>query len=734
MTQVEESLRFPQNVIMQQSDPHLRDETTNERAEAPTALRKLASSYEVLRAVITHAPIILFVLDSNGIVTFSEGQALQGLGRKPGSAVGASIFELYHDIPEVLSYICRALDGETFTAIAHMKDRIFETRYIPQFDVCDEVCEVIGVATDITERIKTEEALTASERKFRALIEEGTDLVFIISPSGVFRYASPSHQRLLGYEPESLIGRNVFELIHPKDKKNVHICWEAGFEGNGALARTQCRLLHVDGSWITVEAVGRNCFDDPEIQGFVVSARDITERIMMEEQLRYLALHDTITDLPNRAYLIEQMEQTLRATPPQAVTLLILNLNRFKDINDTFGHQQGDRLLRAVGERVKQACPDASVVARIGGDEFTIVLPEVGQEAVHKAVAALHSVMEEPFVVEEHPVQLDISIGGVFSPEHGREPITLLRKADIAMQKSKQAHLQFALYDASYEQNTARRLDLIRELRHAISGDEFRLYYQPKVEMKSGSVYGVEALIRWQHPTLGFIPPDQFISLAEQTGLIVPLTRWVLQAALRQCHDWIHDGIDLQIAVNLSMWDLRDPSLVSAIGDLLRHYHVPADHLRVELTESVAMTDPDHTLAVLKQLANAGVDSSIDDFGTGYSSLAYLKRLVANELKIDRSFVRHIAEETADATIVGSTVHMAHCLGLKVVAEGIEDEASMQLLNELDCDIAQGYFFARPLPPLELTQWLKERQKSMATASIATTITPESFTREPALS
>jgi len=707
MKQVEEHL-LASDEQLHRSKPSLREEASEKYASERLFSRETAP-YEILRAVISNTPVILFAVDTSGIFTFSEGQGLQALGVQQGSSVGVSIFELYSDIPEILSYICRALDGETFTAIAHLKDRIYETHYMPQFDTTGQVVGVIGVAYDTTERINAEEALMSSERKFRALTEQGTDLIFIINPNGNLQYASPSHLRQLGYEPGSLLGRNVFEFIHPEDKKQVHISWQSGFEGKGALARTQCRLRHSDGSWVTVEAIGRNCFDDPEIQGFIVSARDISDRVMMEQQLRYLALHDAITDLPNRTFLLEQLEQILQAAPPPEAALLILNLNRFKDINDTFGHHQGDILLRAVGERLKRACPEASIVARLGGDEFTIVLTGSGEAQVNQVVSALDATMEEPFIVEEHPVLLDISIGGVLSPVHGREPVTLLRKAAIAMQKAKQAHQKFALYEVSYEQNTARRLDLIRALRHAITADEFRLFYQPKVEMKTGSVDGVEALIRWQHPTHGFIPPDQFISLAEQTGLIIPLTRWVLKAALRQCHEWMHNGIDLQIAVNLSMWDLRDSSLVSAIGHLLEQYHVPASHLRVELTESAAMTDPDHTLEVLKQLASAGISSSIDDFGTGYSSLTYLKRLVANELKIDRSFVQHIAEEEVDATIVGSTVQMAHSLGLKVVAEGIEDAASAQLLKKLECDIAQGYYFARPLPPQELARWLEEQ-------------------------
>ncbi|HLL80926.1 MAG TPA: bifunctional diguanylate cyclase/phosphodiesterase, partial [Ktedonobacteraceae bacterium] len=375
-----------------------------------------------------------------------------------------------------------------------------------------------------------------------------------------------------------------------------------------------------------------------------------------------------------------------------------------------FGHHLGDTILQEVAERLSKALPKSGMIARLGGDEFALMQPLADKEELHHLVQIIHVALEEPFSIEGHPVQIDVSIGAALYPQHGGDPISLLRKADIAMYIAKHQHKEFALYEVEYEQDSARQLDLIRELRHAVGANEFRLYYQPKVEMKTGRVYGVEALIRWQHPTLGFIPPDQFIPLAEQTGQIMSLSRWVLEEALRQCGAWLQVGIDLEIAVNLSMWDLRDSSLPTTIRALLDQYQVPSRNLRVELTESAAMTDPEHTLEVLKQLAKEGICSSIDDFGTGYSSLAYLKRLIVNELKIDRSFVRHITEEASDETIVRSTVTMAHSLGLKVVVEGVEDEASYNLLARLDCDTAQGYFMARPLPPHELECWLAQRQ------------------------
>jgi diguanylate cyclase len=390
-------------------------------------------------------------------------------------------------------------------------------------------------------------------------------------------------------------------------------------------------------------------------------------------------------------------------------------LDRFKEINDTFGYSHGDFLLQQVGIRLRKAMSISDSVARLGSDEFAILLPSADEESARQVASKLCAVLDEPCMVAGFPLQVEASIGIALYPAHGSDALALMRHADIAMYSAKRIHEGYVIYNAQHDDlDSARRFALIGALRHAISANELTLYYQPKADLKTGTLRSVEALARWQHPIYGFVPPDQFIPLAEQTGLITPLTQWVLETAIRQCGDWLRTGLDLCVAVNLSMWNLREATLPDTIARLLEHYKVPARLLRVELTESAIMTDTELALDVLKGLSALGIRMSIDDFGTGYSSLSYLKRLPVDELKIDRSFVQHMATIEKDATIVQSTVTMAHGLGLQVVAEGVEDLATWHLLAAINCDIAQGYYMSRPLPAADLERWLRSTQQTVA--------------------
>jgi diguanylate cyclase (GGDEF)-like protein len=424
----------------------------------------------------------------------------------------------------------------------------------------------------------------------------------------------------------------------------------------------------------------------------------------------YQALHDGLTGLPNRTFLHDRIEEALVTPAARAgreqVAVLLIDLDGFKEVNDTLGHHVGDDLLRAVGARLQETAGTNVNVARLGGDEFAAVLPLT--EATQAAAFAerLVSALEEPFVVDDVRLDIEGSIGIAVYPDHASDRDSLLQKADVAMYRAKQLRSRVETYDSDFDPSSPRRLALLGELRHAIPNGELVLHYQPKIDLRTLTVVGVEALVRWHHPERGFTPPDEFIPLAERTGLITPLTEWVTEAALAQHQAWRAQGLDIAVAVNVSVRNLHDPGFADRVAASLDRWNVPASRLKLEITEGTLMADPRRVMEVLEALHHMGVALALDDFGTGYSSLAYLKRLPVRELKIDRSFVMHMTEDPDDSAIVRTTIDLARSLGLHVVAEGVENQDAMELLAMFGCHHAQGYYISRPLPAEAATSFL----------------------------
>jgi diguanylate cyclase (GGDEF)-like protein len=448
----------------------------------------------------------------------------------------------------------------------------------------------------------------------------------------------------------------------------------------------------------------------------VVGYQRHTQRQAAENQFQ--ALHDGLTGLPNRTLLRDRTDQAIRQADRELspAALLLLDLDRFKEVNDALGHHYGDQLLVQVGQRLRGALRAVDTVARLGGDEFAVLLPRV--ETADGAVAVarkLQAALAEPFVLEDLALDVEASIGMAIYPQHGSDTDELLQRADIAMYVAKDTHAEFLLFDPKLDQHSPERLALLGELRPAIDRQQLVLHYQPKVDAHTGQMLGVEALVRWQHPERGLLSPSEFIPLAERTALIGPLTNHVLDAALRQCHDWRRAGHELAIAVNVSARSLLDLGFPGQVAGLLARSDVPARLLLVEITESAIMADPAHALEILRRLDAMGVQVSIDDFGTGYSSMASLKSLPVHELKVDRSFVSQMTSNASDAVIVRSTVDLGRNLGLRVVAEGVEDEATWRALDALGCDGIQGYYVSRPVPPDELIRWLERQQAATQT-------------------
>ena len=441
------------------------------------------------------------------------------------------------------------------------------------------------------------------------------------------------------------------------------------------------------------------------------TTKDITARRRYEEKLRYQSLHDSLTGLPNREKLYQDMEQCFaQRNGEQISALLLIDLDRFKEINDTLGHNVGDRLLQMVGPRLAAEMAEVpGTVARLGGDEFAVFLPRI--RSTHQAVVFGHRLLDalaQEFDLGVFCTQMAASIGIAISPHQAQDCHTLMRYADIAMYHAKTQMLGLSIYSADADPHSPKRLAMMSELGRAIRENQLCLYFQPKVILDERRCYGFEALIRWIHPELGFVPPDDFIPIAEFTSLIHPLTAWVLEKSIAQCRQWQMQGLSLSVAVNLSARNLMDENIPKLVERLLIKYQLPPSRLELEITESSIMSDPNRALRILQQLHELGVHLSIDDFGTGYSSLAYLKRLPVQTLKIDNSFVRNMLEDLQDELIVNSTIHLAHNLGLTVVAEGVENEELLQRLSSMGCDEAQGYFIGRPMALNNADQWLVE--------------------------
>ncbi len=425
------------------------------------------------------------------------------------------------------------------------------------------------------------------------------------------------------------------------------------------------------------------------------------------KQLQHQALHDPLTHLPNRALIFDRLKNEIaRSCRTNArVAFLLLDLDRFKEINDTLGHAAGDELLAKVGTRLQSVVRNSDTVARLGGDEFAVLLPEICSEEnaldiAHRMVRSL----EEPFFVSNRYIDVTASIGISLFPTHGQDQNTIVSRADIAMYAAKRSGCRCAVYDPVQDEPDA-NLPSLGELRQAIDENRLKLYYQPKIDLSSNHCCGVEALLRWAHPTKGLISPTVFIPLAEQGGLIYRLTYKVLQMALEQHQMWRESGWEIPVAVNLSPRNLQDPELIAEVSRLLGQFDVPSGALEIEITESAVMVNPTRALQVMRRLTEMGVSLSIDDFGSGYTSLAYLKQMPVNAIKIDLEFIINMHSDENDAIIVNSIIDLGHNLGLRVIAEGVEQPEALEMLKDFQCDIAQGYHFSPPMPPDEFAKW-----------------------------
>lgn len=555
-----------------------------------------------------------------------------------------------------------------------------------------------GIGRDVTREIEVAERLSQLANENKALVENSLDIIALLDAQGRFLRINGALTEILGYRPEEWLGRPYADFLHPDELQETRAV-DAGLRtGKNTVQDYETRWMRKDGSIAHLSLSARWAEDKASLY---VTARDVTARKQAERRLEHLATHDTLTGLPNRAYLNTRVQQMLEGTPhSQSVAIFFIDLDRFKEVNDSFGHEPGDMLLCEVGQRLQKHLRPDDFIARLGGDEFVVAAPcSAGRESAQAIAGKLLATLGAPVHVAGQEVFVGASIGISMYPEHGQTKELLFQCADTAMYRAKGAGRNgYRFFEPEMSVAAKTRMTLDLSLRHALERRELSLHYQPRIDLKTMSIVGMEALARWRHPELGDVPPVQFIPIAEDNGLIEAIGHWVLEEACTQAQRLLRKfGRQLRISVNLSARQLKSRTIVDQVRGILAKTGIPPQLLELELTESALIDDIAHSAGMLKQLKALGIQLAVDDFGTGYSGLAYLRRFPLDVLKLDRSFVMHQDEAENSSEFIKAFVDMAHALKMAVVAEGVETAETLQFLRNASCDEAQGYFLARPL-------------------------------------
>ncbi len=686
-----------------------------ETARGVAGACKLASQVKILDQI--HESVI--TMDLGGYITGWNRSAETLFGYSAAEAVGKHILFLYAD-PDAdddsecfhdafledsgreLEVRRRRKSGEIFWASLQLTLSRDET---------GEPVGLVGYLSDITSRIETEKAMRLQSRIF----EHSEESILITDADRRILSVNPAFSQMTGYSEEDVIGRLPSLLRSARHPLHFYEeLWQRVEKDGGWHGEVWTRRKNGDDfpSWASISLVRNR---EGQISNYFSIFTDITERKKAEERIHYLAYYDSLTGLPNRTLLYKLIDQALTEARRNRLhgAILFVDLNRFKPINDSLGHGVGDRLLQQVAERLRSAVRTEDVIARLGGDEFVVALFDISRRE-HAAMVAqkLIAALDTPFLIDSHELRVGVAIGISVYPRDGLETETLLRMADIAMYRSKETGQDgYTFYSREMNQRALERLHIESGLRHGIEKNELLLHYQPKVDIVSGAIVGAEALVRWQHPDLGMMPPDAFIPIAEESGLIVRLSAWVLEAALEQTHAWSAAGLpEFKVAINLSARDFS-PGLADRVQALLREHAVAPDRIELEITEGMLTHSSDEVIAMMDSLTALGVTLSLDDFGTGYSSLAYLKRFPIDTLTIDRSVVTGIPQDGNDCAIAGAIISMAQRLGHRVIAEGVETRAQLEFLKSLGCQEIQGHYFSPPVPAAKFEAMLKSGRK-----------------------
>jgi diguanylate cyclase (GGDEF)-like protein/PAS domain S-box-containing protein len=564
------------------------------------------------------------------------------------------------------------------------------------------------------ERVSLSEQLhlRQSEERFHSLVENASDLILILEGDGVVTWSSPSVSRVLELDDNDVTNRNFIDFVHPEDHAAAHQLLRYVTEGRAFVRSSDLRFRSGPSSWRSMEVTLNNLLDDPSLKGVVANARDVTERKTAEAKLAHLAYYDPLTDLPNRSWFTTLLNDDIRQaiTDQRQTAVLFIDLDRFKLVNDSLGHEAGDALLREAGKRISANVRAGDTVARLGGDEFTVLISGFAHDDEPTAIARkILGAFTEPLLIGDREVFVDASIGIAHVTREVGDSTELLRRADIAMYRAKETGGQsIAKFDEAMGEDLLMRLDLETELRHAVERGQLEIYFQPEIDLAENRISAAEALLRWHHPRLGSVSPSDFIPLAEETGLILELGRWVLRNALVYAASWYeeHPDLDVTVSVNLSVRQYLHLGIVEDVARLLAETGVPPNKLRLELTETILMDEKTASRSVLERLDELGVQLAVDDFGSGYSNLGYLKRLPVEVLKIDQIFIRGLGHDLHDQAIVRAITELSHEMGLKVTAEGVETEDQLAIIRAVGCNSAQGFLFAHPSPASEFAERL----------------------------
>ncbi len=677
---------------------------TNERRE---------SGSEIFKELFDLAPDAMFLLNQNRIIKEVNQVAYEQLGYRKYEIVGRNINEF---VPQEFS----ALLDERFAKIQSDGYLIYESAMICKdgsilpVEVCNR--EIIwgadiayfAIVRDIKDRKQESSQILTSEKKWRLLFDNMTTGFalhdVICDEQGIvvdyrFIEVNPAYEKLTGLVAGNIIGRTVLQVLPGTELYWIEVFGRVAMTGEPTSYENYSREL---GRWYHVRVFS------PQIGQFAVIVSDVTDLKVAEERIQYLAKYDVLTGLPNRIQLAEKFDYALTLVKRSSghMAILFIDIDRFKDVNDSLGHTIGDVLLAEVATRLKGVMREQDVASRHGGDEFIVMLPGCDDQGAVTVVQKIKNVVSEPIRIDPYDLFITVSIGIAIFPIDGINLETLSQSADAAMYRAKHEGRDiYRFFTPEIQVRADRRLRLANLLRIALERGEFQLHYQPIVSLSDEHIVGVEALLRWYSPELGMVSPEEFIPVAEESGSIVAIGEWVIRSAVTQLERWIDDGCQsIFIAVNLSAVQFRHPSLLTLVSSILGETKLPPYCLEFELTERVAMHDPEQVISVIDKLHELGIRTAIDDFGTGYSSLNYLKRFKIHKLKIDRSFVRDLNTDLDDKAIVAAIISMAKNLGLHTIAEGIETPEQLAYLKEQGCDEAQGYYFSKPVPPEGIEQ------------------------------